>query len=189
MASCNGAAAPGAIAESEAIKHDAVAVETTFFMRRTMTGQPEPEKPPTFKVWKNAQEDGAQMEAAAFVSESLGVEIAARFGPRDESPFSILAYDGETLVGGILGSTHWRWRYVRHFWVAEKRRGRGVGHWLLAQAETEARAQNCVGLYLDTFDPHIVRFYERCGFVRFGCLSDFPPGHARTFLYKKLLGL
>jgi hypothetical protein len=50
----------------------------------------------------------------------------------------------------------------------------------------EARARQCVGLYLDTFDPGAAQFYEHCGFLRFGQIDDFLPGHARAFLYKKL---
>jgi hypothetical protein len=50
----------------------------------------------------------------------------------------------------------------------------------------EARARQCIGLYLDTFDPGAAKFYERCGFLRFGQIDDFPPGHTRAFLYKKL---
>ncbi len=95
------------------------------------------------------------------VSDSLGAEIAARFGPRNETPLSILAYDGDVLAGGLNGLAHWRWCYIRHFWVEEDWRGQGVGRRLLAHAEMEARARQCVGLYLDTFDPGAAHFYER----------------------------
>jgi hypothetical protein len=50
----------------------------------------------------------------------------------------------------------------------------------------EARARQCLGLYLDTFDPGAVTFYEQCGFLRFGQIDGFPPGHMRTFLSKRL---
>ncbi len=132
--------------------------------------------------------DSLDEKASALVSQSLEAEVAARFGPRDEAPFSILAYDdADVLVGGLNGATHWGWRYIRHFWVAASWRGRGVGRSLMQQAETEARAENCIGLYLDTFDPGAAQFYARCGFAPFGRIDDFPPGFARTFLYKKLL--
>jgi len=130
--------------------------------------------------------DNSEDNATLLVSESLGAEIAARFGPRDETPLSIHAYDGDALAGGLTGVTHWGWFYIRHFWVAERWRRRGAGRQLLAHAEMEARARQCVGLYLDTFDPGAAQFYEHCGFLRFGQIDDFPPGHARAFLYKKL---
>jgi GNAT superfamily N-acetyltransferase len=141
-----------------------------------------PRKPPTLVSYDSLDE-----KASAFVSQSLAGEVAARYGPRDEAPFSILAYDeAQIVVGGLNGASHWGWRYICHFWVAQGWRGRGVGRSLLQRAEIDARAQNCVGLYLDTFDPGAAQFYERCGFAPFGRIEDFPPGHARIFLYKKL---
>lgn len=121
------------------------------------------------------------------VAERLGAEIAARFGPRDEAPFSIRAAgpDGAVLAG-VDGVTHWRWLYVRHLWVAEEGRGQGVGRRLLQEAERLARARGCVGLYLDTFDAGAAAFYERCGFARFGAIEDFLPGHRRIYLERRL---
>ncbi len=131
-------------------------------------------------------DDGVDDGGSAFVAAALGAEIAARFGPRDETPLSILAYDGETVVGGLDGVTHWRWCYIRHFWVEASWRGRGVGGALLAHAEAQALARNCVGLYLDAFDPEAAKFYARRGFARFGQIDDFLPGFARAFLFKRL---
>ncbi len=153
-------------------------------MRGIMTRKPGLHKPLIVVSCDSADDDGP-----AFVSAALNAEIALRFGPRAEKPLSILAYDGEILVGGLNGVTHWRWCYIRHFWVGQSWRGRGVGRWLLAHAEIESRAQNCVGVYLDTFDPGAATFYERQGFARCGQIDDFPPGCARTFLCKRLSAL
>lgn len=151
-------------------------------MRGIMTRKPGLEKPLILKSYDSNEDRGSVL-----VTASLGAEIAARFGPRNESPLSILAYDAdERVLGGLNGSAHWGWCYIRHFWVAESWRGRGIGRQLLAHAEMEARARQCIGLYLDTFDPGAAKFYERCGFLRFGQIDDFPPGHTRAFLYKKL---
>jgi ribosomal protein S18 acetylase RimI-like enzyme len=123
---------------------------------------------------------------AAHIAASLAAEIVAGFGPRDESPLSIVAHAGDTVAGGLNGSSHWGWCYIRQLWVQADWRHQGLGRRLLAVAETQARARQCVGLYVDTFDPGAVSFYERAGFERFGRIDDFPPGHARTFLQKKL---
>jgi len=128
---------------------------------------------------------------AARVAASLAAEIAAGFGPRDEAPLAIVAYAGDTaaadaVVGGLNGSTHWGWCYIRHLWVQADWRRRGLGRRLLAEAETVARARQCVGLYVDTFDPGAATFYERAGFGRFGQIEGFPPGHRRFFLNKTL---
>ena len=123
---------------------------------------------------------------AAQVATSLAGEVLADFGPRDETPLSIVARDGDRVVGGLNGSTHWGWCYIRHLWVDAAWRRRGLGHRLLAEAEAEARARGCTGLYVDTFNEAAVAFYERAEFTRFGRIEGFPPGHARTFLQKKL---
>ncbi len=121
------------------------------------------------------------------VAEALGAEVAARFGPREDRPFSItLRDDSDALAAGLNGVAHWRWVYVRHLWVAERWRGRGLGRDLLKEAERRAAAWRCVGVYLDTFSPEAVDFYQRCGFAPFGAIDGFPPGERRTFLQKRL---
>jgi ribosomal protein S18 acetylase RimI-like enzyme len=124
------------------------------------------------------------------VASALGAEIAASFGPRDEAPLSILAHDENgALIGGLNGVSHWRWLYVKHLWVAPECRGLGLGARLLRRAEEAARARGCVGLYLDSFDPRAIGYYERCGFARCGEIENFPPGHKRYFASKRLEAL
>jgi len=171
------------IARKAAITADARAVGAIVFMRGIMT-----EKPKVEKSLILVCDEGAESGFAP-VADALGAEIAARFGARNETPLSIRAHDHDgVLVGGLDGCCHWGWCYVRHLWVAENRRGHGVGRLLLARAEIEAGARNCVGLYLDTFDAGAERFYEHCGFLCFGRIDDFPPGHTRRFLSKRLVG-
>lgn len=117
----------------------------------------------------------------------LGAEVAARLGPRDERPLSILARDAAgAVVAGLNGVSHWRWLYVRHLYVAPGWRGQGLGRRLLAQGEEAARARGCVGVYLDTFEESAAAFYESRGFVRNGRIENFPLGAARIFLSKAL---
>jgi ribosomal protein S18 acetylase RimI-like enzyme len=150
-------------------------------MRGIMTTGLDREDPLSIAVFDNTGNSGAVRIAAA-----LAAEIVAGFGPRDELPISIVATAGDTVVGGLNGSTHWGWCYIRHLWVDADWRRRGLGYRLLAEAEDQARARDCVGLYVDTFDPGAAIFYERAGFDRFGRIDDFPPGHSRTFLRKTL---
>src|SRR6202030_4130459 len=88
----------GVIANSDAITHDARAIGAIFFMRGIMTRKPGPDKPLILLRYDSDDERGSTL-----VSVTLGAEIAARFGPRSESPLSILAYDGDALVGGLNG--------------------------------------------------------------------------------------
>jgi GNAT superfamily N-acetyltransferase len=122
---------------------------------------------------------------AACVSASLAAEIAAGFAKRDERPLSIVARDGDAIAGGLNGATHWGWCYIRQLWVQAAWRRRGLGRRLLEEAEMLAQSRGCGGLYVDTFDPRAALFYERAGFVAFGRIEGFPPGHARIFLQKR----
>lgn len=124
---------------------------------------------------------------SAEVAARLGAEIAARFGPREEAPLSVTVRDGAgALIGGLNGVTHWRWLYIRHLWVAESQRGRGLALRLMQSAERAALARGAIGAYIDTFDPRVAAFYARLGFERAGEIADFPPGGRRIYLSKRL---
>ncbi|WP_442754872.1 GNAT family N-acetyltransferase [Methylocystis sp. JAN1] len=121
------------------------------------------------------------------VAARLGAEIAARFGPREETPLSVVVRDENgALTGGLNGVTHWRWLYIRHLWVAESQRGGGLALRLMQAAERAALARGAIGAYIDTFDPRVAAFYKRLGYERFGEIADFPPGERRIYLSKRL---
>jgi len=123
------------------------------------------------------------------IAELLGAEVAARFGPRDEQPLTIIARDAAgALAGGVNGVSHWRWLYIRHFFITPIWRRQGLGRRLIEQAETAAIARGCIGIYLDTFEESAAAFYERCGFTRCGRIENFPAGAARIYLSKALPG-
>lgn len=93
--------------------------------------------------------------------------------------------DGE-IVGGVLGETYWDWFYVDLLWVKAEHRGSGYGRQLLARAEEEARARGAKNVYLDTFSFQSPDFYKKQGYEVFGELDDYPAGHQRFFLRKRL---
>ena len=93
----------------------------------------------------------------------------------------------DTIVGGLLGYTHWRWLFVENLWVAESLRGSGVGRDLMQTAEDEAQRRGCRHAYLDTFDFQALGFYQKIGYELFGQLEDYPPGHTKYFLQKRQL--
>jgi len=53
-------------------------------------------------------------------------------------------------------------------------------------AEDEARHRGAKNAYLDTFSFQAPDFYKKHGYRVFGELQDFPPGHQRHFLTKRL---
>jgi GNAT superfamily N-acetyltransferase len=98
----------------------------------------------------------------------------------------VLKSEGGDEVGGVIGATYWDWLYVDLMWIKEDLRRQGYGHRLLTMAEDEARKRGAKKAYLDTFSFQAPEFYKKHGYEVFGELSDFPAGHRRFFLTKKL---
>lgn len=94
--------------------------------------------------------------------------------------------DDGSVIGAVLGKTGRGWLCVEVLWVNESARQKGVGTKLMQQAETEARQRGCFGAYLNTFSYQARPFYEKMGYSVFGTLQDFPKGHQRFYMSKKL---
>lgn len=108
-------------------------------------------------------------------------------GGADALPLAVLI-KGESgaTSGGLLGRTWLGWLYVELLYVPEGLRGRGVGRDLMLRAEAAARARGCIGIWLNTFSFQARGFYERLGFTLIGQIDDYPVGHQRFFLQKRL---
>ncbi|KFA94859.1 GNAT family N-acetyltransferase [Archangium violaceum] len=91
-----------------------------------------------------------------------------------------------SLLGGVMGYTHWEWLFVSHLWVDERLRGHGWGGRLMASIEDAAVRRGCHSAHLDTFSFQALAFYEKQGYTRFGTLPDYPRGESRYFLSKRL---
>ncbi|KQM64016.1 MULTISPECIES: GNAT family N-acetyltransferase [unclassified Sphingomonas] len=94
--------------------------------------------------------------------------------------------DAGAIIGGLWGMIGYRWLFVQYLALPEAVRGQGIGRRLMEQAEAEARADDCIGIWLDTFSFQARGFYEKLAFAHFGTIDDFPPGHARFFLSKRI---
>ena len=92
---------------------------------------------------------------------------------------------GETL-GGLLGAIWGGWLHISYLWVDEAVRGQRWATKLMDQAEAYARERGCHAVELDTHSFQARPFYERRGYEVFGVLDDYPKGHKKYFLKKKL---
>ncbi|MDE2030395.1 MAG: GNAT family N-acetyltransferase [Alphaproteobacteria bacterium] len=90
------------------------------------------------------------------------------------------------LLAGLTGKTFWNWLYIDVLWVASELRGQGVGSALVEAAEAEARRRGCHAAYLWTESFEDADFYPRLGYKPFVVKEDFPTGHKRIGLMKKL---
>ena len=90
------------------------------------------------------------------------------------------------VTGGLYGRIAAGWMFIELLSVPASLRGQGQGRRLMEQAEALARERGCIGIWLDTFSFQAPAFYRRLGFVVFGEINDYPPGHSRYFMQKRL---
>jgi GNAT superfamily N-acetyltransferase len=90
------------------------------------------------------------------------------------------------LLGGLQGVVYYEWLFVANFFLSEGVRRGGIGAQLIAEAERHAQSLGCHGVWLDTFAWQARPFYEKQGYCVFGSLPDYPTGHARWFMMKRL---
>jgi GNAT superfamily N-acetyltransferase len=102
-------------------------------------------------------------------------------------PLAVFARDPSgALVGGVSGTVNWNWLHIALFWISADERHAGLGSRLLRAIEAAGIERGCSEAHLDTFSYQARPFYERHGYVLFATLEDYPPGHSRYFLRKRL---
>ncbi len=132
-------------------------------------------------------EDEFALEDVAVVHDGLREFNAQKAGPSNRTRLAVFLRDRSgRVVGGLIGETSWGWLYVDAFWIDDSARGQGHGSRMLRAAEARARERGCTDAYLDTFSFQALPFYEKEGYVCFGTLEGFPPGHRRFYLRKRL---
>lgn len=105
----------------------------------------------------------------------------------DELPLQLAIHDANSRAcAGLLGDICAGWLAIHVLWVDTELQGQGLGSQLLLEAEQQAKAAGAHSVVLDTFDWQAEGFYLRHGYEVFGRLPDFPPGHERIYLRKRL---
>jgi ribosomal protein S18 acetylase RimI-like enzyme len=94
---------------------------------------------------------------------------------------------GEWL-GGCIGDVWGGWLHIRGLWVAEGLRGRRQGTRLMDAAEGMGLERGAANATLETHSFQAREFYTKRGYTVFGTLEDYPPGHSKFFLRKRLSG-
>lgn len=99
--------------------------------------------------------------------------------------FTLREASGE-VRGGLIGEIWGGWMHVSYLWVDTAVRHRGWARKLLQAAERYAVAHGVHDVALETHSFQARPFYEAMGYEVFATLEDFPPGHQKHFLRKKI---
>jgi GNAT superfamily N-acetyltransferase len=131
-------------------------------------------------------ENPTEADRDAVLAPLRAYNIARAGDPRIRSVALLLTDEGGNHVGGLWGKCAYDWLFVELLSVPEEHRGGHYGKALMEQAESIARANECIGVWLDTYEFQARGFYEKLGFEVFGTLDDHPVGQKRFFLRKSL---
>jgi ribosomal protein S18 acetylase RimI-like enzyme len=93
---------------------------------------------------------------------------------------------GEQVLGGMLAYALCGWLHLDSLWLDPEARGHGLGTALLSAAEARGRLLACHSAAVDTFDWQALGFYRRNGYEVSNRMADFPTGHTRYLLQKRL---
>ena len=106
----------------------------------------------------------------------------------DPRPLNLFAFGEDGAVtGGLFATTQFSWLKIDIMAVEKDRRGEGIGHALLAEAEEIARARGCKYAFTDTMDYQAPEFYKSAGYKVAGEIADWDShGHRKSFFVKDL---
>jgi len=102
-------------------------------------------------------------------------------------PLNFVIKDSEDKIIAGINALFYRFiAYVDVLWVDESYRGKGLGKALYEKVEEEAQKLEAKIIHLETLEFQAKDFYIKLGFEVYGILEDFPPGHTKYSLKKKL---
>lgn len=118
----------------------------------------------------------------------VGVRRAANTATRlpPDNDLAVFAREGGQVRAGVTG---WTWGdccELQNLWVADDRRGAGLGSALMRAAEDEAHARGCttIVIFAHSFQPH--QLYSRLGYEVVARIEDFPSGSDALWMVKRL---
>lgn len=129
-----------------------------------------------------------QQEVIHFLQDQLRTKL--NLGPADPNTAWVGGvFDASNIIqGGISGRVSFDWLYIQLMWIHPDWRAKGFGRTLIGECEERARKAGLRGLWVDTFFPEAIGFYQKQGFQKAGEIPAFFQSSPRVFLYKNLEG-
>ncbi|MBR3429497.1 MAG: GNAT family N-acetyltransferase, partial [Clostridia bacterium] len=93
--------------------------------------------------------------------------------------------NGEPIAAGFAGVNFWNIAFVEMLWVDEPRRNQGIGSRLLSDIEREAKKTGAGIVMIDARDWN-VEFFKKLGYTVYCTLEDYPSGHSKYKLQKRI---
>ena len=93
--------------------------------------------------------------------------------------------NGEPIAAGFAGVNFWNIAFVEMLWVDEPHRNQGIGSRLLSDIEQETKRNGAHVVMIDARDWN-VDFFKKCGYTVYCTLEDYPNGHSKYKLQKRL---
>ncbi len=122
----------------------------------------------------------ATNEEQAFTAQRLMEHTEQAVGAKvTPAPFALLAYEGEKMIGSIIGKIFFNWLHLDLVWVDEAYRGKGMGRELLSAARKQAETMKLTGIETWTQSWQAPEFYKKQGYEEFAVIDDFTPGRKR----------
>ena len=133
-------------------------------------------------------EDSPSNDDVQSLSRGLSAHALSHLPEPGFHPLGVfMRNENGTIVGGVWGYVNWNWLFVGLVWLSEDLRGGGYGRQMMGRLEAAAIERGCKYSHLDTFSFQARPFYEGLGYEVFSTLDDYPEGHQRFFMKKRLV--
>jgi ribosomal protein S18 acetylase RimI-like enzyme len=111
--------------------------------------------------------------------QAIGINVS-------HAAFGLLAYEGETLIGSIVGKSFFNWLHIDLMWVEDSYRSQGVGRMLMDEAYRQAKEMGLSGIEVWTQSWQAPGFYKKMGYEELAVIDDFTPGRKRH-VFRRLI--
>lgn len=112
---------------------------------------------------------------------------ATPIAPIDIRSIATVAIDDTgDIYGGVEGIQFWGWGEVRAIWIADERRGEGLGRRLMTAFEAAIRERGAHHIVADVTDWQSPDFFKALGYQHTGQIEDRPPQHITYQMQKAL---